>query len=47
MRAYFSEILGERIVLSIRNDVFESIMKKDIEFFDKNKTGDLCKNIIK
>ena len=32
---------GERIAARLRKQLFEAIITQDIEFFDKNKTGEL------
>jgi ABC-type bacteriocin/lantibiotic exporter with double-glycine peptidase domain len=36
-------LISERIARSLRTDVFDSIINKDIAFFDERKTGDLSK----
>ena len=41
-----SGLLGEKIVLLLRTDLFNSIVSKDIEFFDNNRTGELCNYLI-
>ena len=46
MRASIFNILSERIARNLRRDFYESIMNKDIEFFDARRTGDLGKYII-
>lgn len=34
-------IAGERMAAAIRRDLFENILKLDMEFFDKTKTGEI------
>ena len=43
MRAAIFNILSERIARNLRKDFYESIINKDIEFFDERRTGDLGK----
>ena len=43
MRAAIFNILSERIARNLRRDFYESIVNKDIEFFDARRTGDLGK----
>lgn len=45
MRATLFTIGGERIVARLRKDVFASITKQEIAFFDKNRTGDLVNRL--
>jgi len=35
--------MSERIAVNLRNDVYASIITKDIGFFDENRTGVLGK----
>ncbi|KAJ3206271.1 ATP-binding cassette permease mdl1 [Dinochytrium kinnereticum] len=44
-RVVLMRIAGERIVMRLRSKVFESIMKQDIAFFDKNRTGELISRL--
>jgi ABC-type multidrug transport system fused ATPase/permease subunit len=37
----FLNLLAERQIRIIRQTLFRSILKKDIEYFDKHKTGEL------
>ena len=43
MRAAIFNILSERIARNLRRDFYESILNKDIAFFDERRTGDLGK----
>lgn len=36
-------IMSERIARSLRGDLYTSLIKKDVEFFDSKKTGELRK----
>lgn len=44
-RATLYTIAGERIVARLRKQVFDAIMRQDIAFFDKNKTGELINRL--
>ena len=37
--------MGERISRNLRKDYFESIIRKDISFFDERRTGDLVSRL--
>ena len=37
-------ITSERIGLSLRARLFEAIIRKDVSFYDDNRTGDICKS---
>jgi len=37
--------LGNRIVRSLRSQLFSSIVRQEIAFFDKNKTGELINRL--
>ena len=36
---------GERIVQRLRNNLFQSILKQDISFFDAERSGDLISRL--
>ncbi|TPX67178.1 hypothetical protein CcCBS67573_g07570 [Chytriomyces confervae] len=36
---------GERIIERLRNQIFENIVKQDIEFFDRNRTGEIISRL--
>ena len=42
-RSGIINILSERIAYVMRHDYFESVVNKDIAFFDTRRTGDLRK----
>lgn len=44
-RAAIFNILSERISRNLRKDFYESLMYKDIAFFDANRTGDLISRL--
>ena len=44
-RVYLMRTSGQRITNSLRTTVFSSILKQDIAFFDKNKTGELINRL--
>lgn len=41
IRTLFLNVLAERQIRIIRQTLFQSILKKDIEYFDRHKTGEL------
>lgn len=45
MRAAIFNILSERIARNLRRDFYESIISKDIAFFDERRTGDLISRL--
>lgn len=44
MRAAIFNILSERISRKLRKDFYESLLSKDIAFYDERRTGDLSKS---
>ncbi|XP_046384406.1 ATP-binding cassette sub-family B member 10, mitochondrial [Ischnura elegans] len=44
-RVYLMSISGQRITQALRTKVFSSIMKQEVAFFDKNKTGELINRL--
>ncbi|PHZ08182.1 uncharacterized protein RHIMIDRAFT_208388 [Rhizopus microsporus ATCC 52813] len=36
---------GERIIQRLRNDLYKTILKQDMSFFDKNRTGELISRL--
>ena len=44
-RVYLMNVAGQRITRDIRAAVFNAIMRQDIAFFDKNKTGELVNRL--
>lgn len=45
LRYYFFTLSGERIVLRLRQNLYEKILKQDITFFDENRTGELMSRL--
>lgn len=45
LRYYLFSISGERIVLKLRERLYEKILKQEIAFFDANRTGDLMSRL--
>lgn len=41
LRAYQFNTISERIAMHLRYDLVVHLIKKDITFYDKNKTGDI------
>lgn len=44
-RTYLMHLSGQRITNKMRTSVFAAILKQDIAFFDKNKTGELINRL--
>lgn len=44
-RVYVMSVSGQRIVQTLRQTVFGAIVKQEIAFFDKNKTGELVNRL--
>lgn len=42
IRGYLFNLISERIAVNLRQDLYISIINKDIAFFDARKTGDFC-----
>ena len=38
-------LIGERIGNNLRTSLFTSMINKDVEFFDENRTGELISRI--
>ena len=38
-------MMSERIARNMRNDLFESVINKDVSFFDERRTGDLVSRL--
>lgn len=45
LRASTFNILSERISMTVKHDYYESIINKDIAFFDSKRTGDLVSRL--
>ena len=45
LRGCFISIVGRKIATAVRVDLFKSIVKQDIHFFDKNKSGQLISRL--
>lgn len=41
IRTLFLNLLSERQIKTIRKNLFQSILEKDIEYFDQHQTGEL------
>lgn len=44
-RVYLMQVSGQNIIKSLREKVFGSIIKQEVGFFDKNKTGELVNRL--
>ena len=45
LRGMLYNLVSERIGRNLRNDLYKSLVNKDVEFFDSKKTGDLRMHI--
>ena len=45
LQKYVFSLITEKFGQQLRIDLFTEIMKKDMEFFDSRKTGDLCSRL--
>jgi ABC-type bacteriocin/lantibiotic exporter with double-glycine peptidase domain len=45
MKTYLFQVLSARIARNLRYDFFESMLKKDVSFYDERKSGDLCSRL--
>lgn len=43
--SYQQTIVQARIQINMSNDLYESLVKKDISFFDQSKTGDIISRL--
>uniref|UniRef100_A0A665UHA8 ATP-binding cassette sub-family B member 10, mitochondrial n=1 Tax=Echeneis naucrates TaxID=173247 RepID=A0A665UHA8_ECHNA len=44
-RVYLMQIAGQQIVRNLRTSVFSSILRQEVAFFDRNKTGELINRL--
>ena len=44
-RFYFISVLGEKLVVDLRQAVFDQMMRLDVSFFDTNRVGDLTSRL--
>lgn len=44
-RVLLFRIAGERIIQKLRNDLYKTILKQDMAFFDRNRTGELISRL--
>ena len=44
-RAYLFTVAGERVVARLRGDLFASLMRQDVGFFDAQRTGELTNRL--
>ena len=45
IRGFSLNLLGEKIMLTIRTELYDKFLYKDTEFFDVNKSGELMSRI--
>jgi len=45
LRAYLFTLAGERVVARLRKDLFLAVIRQEIGFFDKNRTGELINRL--
>ena len=39
LRGYSFNLLGEKIVMDMRKEIFNKLVDKDVSYYDQNKTG--------
>jgi ATP-binding cassette subfamily B (MDR/TAP) protein 10 len=44
-RVLLFRIAGERIIQNLRNRLYKTVLKQDMEFFDRNRTGELISRL--
>ncbi|EPZ33735.1 P-loop containing nucleoside triphosphate hydrolase protein [Rozella allomycis CSF55] len=44
-RVFMFRVAGEKIIFKLRSDLYEHILKQDISFFDKTRTGELISRL--
>jgi len=47
MYIYLLSCIGEKVATQLKQELFQSIMKQDIAFFDRQKTGELVNRYVK
>jgi ABC-type multidrug transport system fused ATPase/permease subunit len=45
IRGYMFSILGEKIMVAMRQELFDRLLDKDIAYYDQNKTGELLSRL--
>lgn len=45
LRGSCFNLLGEKVLLNVRTDIYDSFIVKDTEFYDVNKSGELMSRI--
>ena len=45
IRGYTFNMLGEKIQISMRQELFDKIIEKDVSYYDKTKTGELLSRL--
>lgn len=45
LRGYFFNLLGEKVMLDLRTNLFNRLIEKDINYYDVNKSGELVSRL--
>jgi len=45
IRGFMFNILGEKIMVALRKELFDKLLTKDISYYDANKTGELLSRL--
>ena len=45
IRGYSFNLLGEKVMMLLRLDLFQNLMEKDINYYDVNKSGELVSRL--
>ncbi|ESP02536.1 hypothetical protein LOTGIDRAFT_171935 [Lottia gigantea] len=44
-RSWIFTLAGQRVVARLRKDLFKSVIKQEVAFFDTNRTGEICNRL--
>ncbi|XP_046337854.2 ABC transporter B family member 1-like [Haliotis rufescens] len=45
IRAWFFVLAGQKLVARLRKELFGSVIRQEVAFFDQNRTGELCNRL--
>lgn len=45
LRSYYFGVIGQRVVATLRRELFESVLLQEVSFFDERRTGDLVSRL--
>lgn len=44
-RVILMRLAGERIIMRLKSDTYQNVLKQDMKFFDSNRTGELISRL--